>query len=423
MCLIDYLPESLYLAATISVRCFIRYGGNMKVLLNDGMEIEGLKIFEQAHIQTDTKKRDVPALIEQAGQFDAIVVRSNTKITREIIESGVKGKLKIIGRAGVGVDNIDVEAASENGIVVKFAPFGNTNATAELAFSLLMSLARKIPHANQSLKNRVWKKKTFSGIELSYKTLGIIGCGRIGQRLAKLALGFEMEVVGYDLYPNIESSIRYLSKEEVLKNADFISVHAGGTDTIIGEKEFSLIKPTAFLVNTSRSENVDVNALYKALKEKRIAGAALDVHSEEPKNEDAEFKSQFLEFENVLLTSHLGASTNEAQTKTSLEMAQVIVDYLQKGDFTNTVNAKERVEFEEKSLYPLFIHHKDIPGAFAKIDQVLADNGVNIRETNSRQIGKSGHVLTIFLTHQSANEKLLSELKKLSIVSHVKTYE
>ena len=213
----------------------------MKVLLNDGLEKEGLKLFQDAGIETDTQKRDQNKLIADVGQFDALIVRSATKVTREVIEAGAKGKLKIIGRAGVGYDNIDVEAASENGIVVKSAPYGSTNAVAELTIGLMLAISRNTPQAHHSLKNGVWKKGKFKGTELSYKTLGILGCGRIGQRLAEIARrGFDMEVIGYDIKPCLESGIKFMTKQEVLAKADYVSIHTGGKEVVIGEKELSL---------------------------------------------------------------------------------------------------------------------------------------------------------------------------------------
>ena len=273
---------------------------SMKVLLNDGLEKEGLKLFQEADIETDTKKRDLAALVCEIGQFDALVVRSATKVTREVLEAGAKGKLKIVGRAGVGYDNVDVAAASEFGIVVKSAPYGSTNAVAELTIGLMLSISRNTPQAHSSLKNSVWKKDKLKGKELAYKTLGLLGCGRIGQKVAQIAKrGFEMEVIGYDIKPCLESGIKFLSKEEVLAKADYISIHTGGKDAIIGEKEFALMKPTAYVINTSRGSNIDQEALYKALKEGKIAGAATDVFKEEPKTEGAEFKDQLKEPENA----------------------------------------------------------------------------------------------------------------------------
>ena len=306
----------------------------MKVLLNDGLEKEGLKLFQEAGIETDTKKRDLNSLVAEIGEFDALVVRSATKVTREVLEAGAKGKLKVVGRAGVGYDNIDVAAASELGIVVKSAPYGSTNAVAELTIGLMLSISRNTPQAHNSLKSGAWKKGKLKGTELAYKTLGLLGCGRIGQKVAQIAKrGFDMDVIGYDIKPCVESGIKFMTKEEVLAKSDYISIHTGGKDVIIGEKEIAQMKPTAYIINTSRGSNIDQQALYKALKEGKIAGAATDVYKEEPKLEGAEFKDPLKELDNVVLSSHLGASTVEAQRETSTEIARVISNYLLGGDF------------------------------------------------------------------------------------------
>jgi len=393
----------------------------MKVLLNDGLEKDGIQLFEEAGIQTDTQKRDLNGLIRDIVQFDALVVRSSTKVTREVLEAGAKGKLKIVGRAGVGYDNIDVAAASEFGVVVKSAPYGNTNAVAELTLCLMLNASRNIPQAYKALKNGVWVKEKLKGIELSYKTLGILGCGKIGQRVAEIARrAFDMEVIGYDINPCLETSIKFLSKEEVLAKADFVSIHTGGKEVIIGEEEISLMKPTAFLINTSRGSNVDEQALYNALKKGRIAGAALDVYHDEPKVEDAEFRSKVREFDNVILSSHLGASTVEAQRETSMEIARVITGYLLGGDFTSAVNAGESIDLEEKPVYTLFIHHRDVPGVFANIDKVLADNDINIRANYSRQIGKSGYAISVYVVHRKVSPEIIKTLKEIENVCNVK---
>jgi len=393
----------------------------MKVLLNDGLEKDGIQLFEEAGIQTDTQKRDLNGLIRDIVQFDALVVRSSTKVTREVLEAGAKGKLKIVGRAGVGYDNIDVAAASEFGVVVKSAPYGNTNAVAELTLCLMLNASRNIPQAYKALKNGVWVKEKLKGIELSYKTLGILGCGKIGQRVAEIARrAFDMEVIGYDINPCLETSIKFLSKEEVLAKSDFVSIHTGGKEVIIGEEEISLMKPTAFLINTSRGSNVDEQALYNALKKGRIAGAALDVYHDEPKVEEAEFRSKVREFDNVILSSHLGASTVEAQRETSMEIARVITGYLLGGDFTSAVNAGESIDLEEKPVYTLFIHHRDVPGVFANIDKVLADNDINIRANYSRQIGKSGYAISVYVVHRKVSPEIIKTLKEIENVCNVK---
>jgi D-3-phosphoglycerate dehydrogenase len=393
----------------------------LKVLLNDGLEKEGIKLFEEFGIKTDTKKRDPKTLLAEIAQFDALIVRSATKVTREVIEAGAKGNLKIIGRAGVGYDNIDIEAASEKGIVVKSAPYGNTNAVAELTMCLMLSAARKTPQSHESLKKGIWVKEKHKGTEIAYKTLGILGCGKIGQRVGEIAhRGFDMEVMGYDLKPCPDSSIKYVSKEEVLKRSDFITIHTGGKEVIIGEKELALMKPTAYLINTSRGANIDENALFEALQKNKIAAAALDVYSEEPKNEGAEFKSKLATLDNVILSSHLGASTVEAQTETSLEIARVISNYLLGGDFTSAVNAGESIELEERLVYTLFIHHKDVPGVFANIDKVLADNDINIRANYSRQIGKSGYAISVYVVHKKVTPQIIQTLRKIENVTGVR---
>jgi D-3-phosphoglycerate dehydrogenase len=393
----------------------------LKVLLNDGLEEEGLKCFQEAGIETDTKKRDLSVLIAEIGRFDALIVRSATKVTRDVIEAGAKGKLKIVGRAGVGYDNIDVTAASQNGVVVKSAPYGSTNAVAELTIGLMLSISRNTAQAHQSLKNNVWRKEKFKGTELSYKILGILGCGRIGQRLAEIARrGFDMEVIGYDVKPCFESGIKFMSKEDVISKADFISIHTGGKDIVVGEKELALMKKTAYLVNTSRGSNVDEQALYEALKNGKISGAALDVYSVEPKVEGGLFRSKLKDLENVVFSSHLGASTIDAQRETSIEIARVVIGYLLGGDFTNVVNAGESIELEEKPVYTLFIHHRDVPGVFASIDKVLADNEINIRANYSRQIGNSGYAISVYVLHKKVTAEIIENLKAISNVCNVK---
>ncbi len=256
---------------------------------------------------------------------------------------------------------------------------------------------------------------------MSYKTLGILGCGRIGQRLAEIARrGFDMEVIGYDIKPCLESGIKFMTKQEVLAKADYISIHTGGKEPVVGEKELQLMKKTAYLVNTSRGSNIDEQALYKALKEGKIAGAALDVYVDEPKGEGAEFKSKLKELDNVVLSSHLGASTIEAQRETATEIARVVSGYLLGGDFSNAVNAGESIELEEIPVYTLFIHHRDVPGVFANIDKVLADNDINIRANYSRQIGNSGYAISVYVLHKKVSPEIIKKLKAVPNVCNVK---
>jgi D-3-phosphoglycerate dehydrogenase len=285
----------------------------------------------------------------------------------------------------------------------------------------MLDISRNTSQANHSLKNSVWKKEKLKGTELSYKTLGILGCGRIGQRLAEIARrGFDMEIIGYDIKPCLESGIKFMTKQEVLAKADYISIHTGGKDQVIGEKELALMKKTAYLINTSRGSNVDEQALCNALKEAKIAGAALDVYTDEPKGEGGEFKSKLKELDNVVLSSHLGASTTEAQRETSTEIARVVSGYLLGGEFSNAVNAGESIALEEIPVYTLFIHHRDVPGVFANIDKVLADCDINIRANYSRQIGSSGFAISVYVLHKKVTPEIIKKLKAIPNVCNVK---
>ena len=181
------------------------------------------------------------------------------------------------------------------------------------------------------------------------------------------------------------------------------------------------MKPTAYLINTSRGANIDEEVLYKALKDNKIAGAAIDVYQEEPKTEGTEFRNRLRELNNIVFTSHLGASTVEGQKETSIEIARVVTGYLLGGDFTNSVNAGESIELEEKPVYTLFIHHRDVPGVFANIDKVLADNDINIRANYSRQIGKTGFAISVYVLHRKVAAKTLQVLKKIDNVRDVRT--
>jgi D-3-phosphoglycerate dehydrogenase len=333
-----------------------------------------------------------------------------------------------VGRAGVGFDNIDVDAASANGIVVKNAPHGITNATAELALGLMFAVSRNLPHAHHSLKSGSWVKKPYTGAELSHKTLGIIGCGRIGQRLSELVRGFDMEVIGYDAYADDvkvrfpESRVQYVTKEELIRRSDYISLHTGGKAQIIGAAELAAMKPTAYLINASRGSNVDEEALFAALSEKKIAGAGLDTYRNEPKKEGEatpELLQRLASLGNVVLSPHLGASTKEGQSKIAVEMAESVIRFLLKGDFSSAVNVGENVEAEDREIYTLFIYHKDVPGAFAAIDKVLGDHGINIREPVSRHLG-AGSAVAVYLVHQPIGPAVVAELNKLEVVHRAK---
>lgn len=274
------------------------------------------------------------------GDLDALIVRSATKVTAKALAAATK--LKVIGRAGVGVDNVNVEAATERGIVVMNTPGGNTISTAEHTFSLLLSLARKIPQAHASMAAGKWDRKSFEGTELCGKTLGIVGMGRIGGEVARRAIGFGMNVVAYDPYL-VQSRARSLQVEladdlaALLARADFITVHmpmTAETKNILNAKTLAQCKKGVRIVNCARGGLVEEAALLEALKSGQVAGAALDVYEKEPPAEDFPFRA----LPNVVLTPHLGASTSEAQESVGIEIAHGVSDYLLNGIISNAVN-------------------------------------------------------------------------------------
>lgn len=277
-------------------------------------------------------------LLEKIGPFDGLIVRSASTVSRDVIEQGAN--LKVIARAGVGTDNIDLDAATERGILVVNAPAGNSVSTAELTFAMLLALARHIPQASRALGEGRWEKKKFKGSEVAFKTLGIIGLGRIGREVAKRALSFQMHVMGYDPYLSTEQfkslGITKASLEEIYAKADFITVHTPltpETENLITEKELRMMKPTARVINCARGGIINEHDLAKALKEGWIGGAALDVFTEEPYRGDI-----FRGLDNVILTPHLGASTAEAQDAVAREAAAAVVQFFREGLSLSAVN-------------------------------------------------------------------------------------
>lgn len=285
------------------------------------------------------RKHSEAELIPLVGEMNALVVRSETKITRKVIEAAPK--LKVVGRAGVGVDNVDVDAATQRGIVVMNTPGGNTMSTAELSFSMIMSLARKIPQANASMKAGEWNRKSFQGTELYGKTLGIAGMGRIGSEVAKRAQAFGMKVLGYDPYLSLSRAkamqIEVVDMDTLLANSDFITVHMPMTDEtrgMLNAAAFAKTKKGVRVVNCARGGIINEADLYTAIKSGQVAGAALDVYEQEPPAADFPLR----DLPQVIMTPHLGASTSEAQDNVGIEVAEAISDFLLKGEIRNAVN-------------------------------------------------------------------------------------
>lgn len=310
------------------------------ILISDPLSEEGiqpLRDAENINLVIDTNLTP-EKLAERIGEFDALLVRSQTQVTRDIISKA--SKLKIIGRAGVGVDNIDLEAATEHGIIVVNAPNGNTNSAAEHTMAMIMSLSRNIPQAYHALKNHKWDRKKFVGVELKNKTLGVIGLGRIGAEVTTRAKGQRMNVIAYDPFLTEEKAdkmgIGFGTIEDVLKQADFITVHTPllkETRHLINAEAFQLMKTGAYIVNCARGGIIDEDALYEAIISKKVAGAALDVFEEEPFQDH-----KLLELPEVIATPHLGASTIEAQESVAVDVSHDVVSFLTGALVKNPVN-------------------------------------------------------------------------------------
>ncbi|NJE07644.1 3-phosphoglycerate dehydrogenase [Thermococcus sp. M39] len=302
----------------------------MKVLVAAPLHEKAFEVLKNAGLEVvyEEYPRE-EKLLELVKDVDAIIVRSKPKVTRKVIENAPK--LKVIGRAGVGLDNIDLEAAKERGIQVLNAPAAASRSTAELVFALLLTVARKVAFADRKMREGVWAKKQALGLELEGKTIGIIGFGRIGYNVAKIANAFGMRILLYDPYPNEERakevSGTFVDLETLLRESDVVTLHVPllpSTKYLINEEKLKLMKPTAILINAARGGIVEERALVKALQEGWIYGAALDVFEEEPLPKD----HPLTKLDNVVLTPHIGASTREAQERAGVEIAEKVIQAL-----------------------------------------------------------------------------------------------
>ncbi len=313
----------------------------MKVLISDNLSPAGVTVLEEAGLEVDVNTGLAPEELKKIiGDYDALVIRSATKVTADLLEAATN--LKVIGRAGIGLDNVEIPAASQKGIVVMNAPDGNATTTAEHAISMMMALSRNIPQATASMKEGKWEKKKFMGREVTGKTLGIIGIGRIGGIAASRAQGLKMNTIAYD--PHLPKDmadkigVELVSLEMLAKRSDYITVHVPMTKETKGLAStdfFKNMKKDGMFIDCARGGVCDEEALYDALKEGEIAGAALDVFAQEPTTKE---NCPLFELENFICTPHLGASTSEAQENVALIIANQIANYLNKGAVTNAVN-------------------------------------------------------------------------------------
>lgn len=311
----------------------------MKVLVSDNISPKGVDILEKAGLKVDVKTGMTPEELKKViGKYDGLVIRSATKVTKEIVEAAKK--LKVVGRAGSGLDNVDKVAATKHGVVVMNTPGGNTITTAEHTIALIVSTARQVPQATASMKQGKWEKKKFMGVELYGKTLGIIGIGAIGSHVAKIAQGMGMDILAYDPHLSEEKKrtlgVTVVGLNDLIKKADFITMHIPLTDEtrhLINAKSIAKMKKGVRIVNASRGGVVDEAALYDALKSGKVAAAALDVFEKEPPED-----SPLFELDNFICTPHLGASTADAQENVALAVANQIADYLNDGLIRHAVN-------------------------------------------------------------------------------------
>lgn len=348
----------------------------MKVFIADDVNEEKLAPLVAAGIDVVKEtKLDAADLADRLKDADGVIVRSATHITAELMDAAKN--LRVIGRAGVGVDNIDVKAATQRGIVVMNAPDGNTITTAEHTIALLVSMARNVPQAHAKLQSGVWDKKSFVGVELNGKTLGVIGLGRIGKHVAQIGRGFGMQIVAFDPFTSADQAkelgIETGTLDEVLARVDFLTIHTPVTDEtrgIIGKDAFAKVKKGVRLVNCARGGLVDETALLEAIENGTVAAAALDVFSTEPLPAD----SPLLGNPKIITTPHLGASTTEAQEGVALTVAEQMRDYLIDGTLRGAVNAPSMAAAEVEALQP-FIDLAEHLGRFQA--QLLEDGAIS----------------------------------------------
>ena len=349
----------------------------VRILVSDAIAPEGLELLREA-ADVDVKRGlKSQELMDILGDYEALVVRSETKVTHEVIRAGKR--LQVIGRAGVGVDNIDVDAATASGIAVVNALTGNTVAAAEHTMALMLALARNIPQAYQSMKRGEWDRGAFVGVEMRNKTLGIIGLGRVGSEVARRAQGFAMRVIGYDQFVSPDYArllgVDLVPFERLLADSDFVTMHTPLTESthnLIGEAELALMKPSARIINAARGGLIDEDALLEALENGRIAGAGLDVFSKEPPGE-----TPLVAHPRVVATPHLGASTEEAQREVALEVAEQVLAVLGGEPARNTVNAP----FLSPEVQAVIAPYVPVASAIGRLLAGLADGqlvGVDI---------------------------------------------
>jgi D-3-phosphoglycerate dehydrogenase len=338
-----------------------------KVLVSDKLSPTAVQIFKDHGVEVDYLPdlgKDKDKLLEVIGKYDGLAIRSATKVTEKVIAAA--NNLKVIGRAGIGVDNVDIPAATKKGIIVMNTPFGNSITTAEHAIAMMFALARQLPEADASTRAGKWEKNRFMGVEVTNKVLGLIGAGNIGSIVADRAIGLKMKVIAYDPFLTPERAvalgIEKVELDDLLGRADFITIHTpliDATRNILNAQTLAKTKKGVRIVNCARGGLIDEDALYEALKSGQVAGAALDVFLEEPATANPLF-----ELPNVICTPHLGASTTEAQENVALQVAEQISAYLMTGEITNALNFPS-ISAEEAPILTPWVKLAETLGSFA----------------------------------------------------------
>ncbi|MGB3336548.1 MAG: phosphoglycerate dehydrogenase [Devosia sp.] len=351
-----------------------------KVLVSDKLSPTAVQIFKDNGVEVDYLPdlgKDKDKLLEVIGQYDGLAIRSASKITEKIIAAAAN--LKVIGRAGIGVDNVDIPAATKKGIIVMNTPFGNSITTAEHAIAMMMALARQLPEADASTRASKWEKNRFMGVEVTSKTLGLIGAGNIGSIVADRAIGLRMKVIAFDPFLTPERAqtlgIEKVELDDLLARADFITLHTpliDATRNIISAEALAKTKKGVRIINCARGGLIDEAALYEALKSGQVAGAALDVFLEEPAENNPLF-----ELPNVICTPHLGAATTEAQENVALQVAEQISAYLMTGEITNALNFPS-ISAEEAPILTPWVNLAETLGSFAGQLTETAISGIKI---------------------------------------------
>ncbi|MFT6556874.1 phosphoglycerate dehydrogenase [Sneathiella sp.] len=342
----------------------------VKVLISDKMSPKAAEIFRERGVEVDEITGMSPEELKACiGQYDGLAIRSSTKATKEIIEAATN--LKVVGRAGIGVDNVDIPAATAAGVCVMNTPFGNAITTAEHAIAMMFAVSRHIPAANQSTQAGKWEKSKFMGVELYGKTLGIIGCGNIGSIVADRAIGLKMKVVAFDpfLSPEraVELGVEKVELDELFAKVDYISLHTpitDGTRNIINAENIAKMKDGVRIINCARGGLIVEEDLKAALESGKVAGAAVDVYAVEPATENVLFG-----VENVVCTPHLGASTNEAQVNVAIQVAEQMADYLLVGSVTNALNMPSVTAEEAPKLKPYMDLAKQLGGFAGQVTE------------------------------------------------------